>query len=79
MADIYIIDKDGNRYDVELHPGIELCLVKHGKWIEDFDCGGIVLSCSLCDEHYWIDDADLEECRPKFCPGCGARMDGGAE
>ena len=52
-------------------------LIRHGDWIEDFDCGGVVLSCSLCDEHYWIErEEDLESCKPKYCPGCGARMDG---
>ena len=47
-----------------------------GEWIADNDCGGIVLSCSVCNEHYWIDDVDLEEYRPNFCPRCGARMIG---
>ena len=44
-------------------------LVVHGRKIEDGDIGCFWL-CSLCDE-----------CLPygaKYCPFCGAKMDGGA-
>lgn len=60
-----------NRRAVQVDP------VKHGKWIADYDCGGVVLSCSLCNEKYWIDSFDLEDgYRPNYCPGCGTKMDG---
>lgn len=48
--------------------------VRHGEWSMDYDCGGYVLSCSLCDEHYWIERED--EKKPNYCPNCGAKMDG---
>ena len=51
--------------------------VRQGEWSVDNDCGSIVLSCSLCDETYWIErEEDLEFCKPNYCPNCGARMDG---
>ena len=45
-----------------------------GEWIVDYDSGSVVLSCSLCDEHYWVEnEADK---KPNFCPNCGAKMKG---
>lgn len=42
--------------------------VRHGRWMAYSDCG--VTRCSVCD---W----SIEECVDyKYCPNCGARMDG---
>lgn len=56
--------------------------VRHGHWIGEGDGyadGELVFDvwhCSECD--YCIDDGtDDPECLPKYCPGCGALMDGG--
>lgn len=56
--------------------------VRHGCWIGEGDGyadGKLVYdvwNCSECD--YCIDDGtDDPECLPKYCPGCGAKMDGG--
>lgn len=47
-----------------------------GKWVVDFDCGSTVLSCSLCNEKYWVDaSSESEEYRPNFCPRCGVQME----
>ena len=47
--------------------------VRHGRWIwrnkwEPFECK---YECSICH-----DGSDLES---KYCPNCGAKMDGGAD
>ena len=56
--------------------------VRRGHWIGEGDGyadGELVYdvwNCSECD--YCIDDGtDDPECLPKYCPGCGAKMDGG--
>ena len=56
--------------------------VRHGCWIGEGDGyadGELVYdvwNCSECD--YCIDDGtDDPELLPKYCPGCGALMDGG--
>ena len=49
--------------------------IRFGKWLMDSDSGDTVLSCSLCDEHYWIErDGDK---KPNYCPNCGAKMTDG--
>lgn len=45
--------------------------VRHGRWRAYSDCG--VTRCSVCD---W----SIEECVDyKYCPNCGAKMDGDAD
>ena len=65
-------------------PAADVASVRHGCWIGEGDGyadGELVYdvwNCSECD--YCIDDGtDDPECLPKYCPGCGAKMDGGNE
>lgn len=44
--------------------------VKHGAWVKG--------SCSICGEDALLDDVE-NEFLSKYCPFCGARMDGGTE
>ena len=45
--------------------------VKHGRWIFVEDMVSYI-KCSECgDDICWVNTK-----RPKYCPGCGARMDG---
>lgn len=44
--------------------------VKHGAWVKG--------SCSICGEDALLDDVE-NEFLSKYCPCCGARMDGGTE
>ena len=47
--------------------------IKHGHWIFVEDMVSHI-RCSECgDDIYWVNTK-----RPKYCPGCGARMDGDA-
>ena len=50
----------------ELMPTIEAEPVRHGRWIYKPAEG---TACSMCGE--------MTICEYKFCPNCGARMDGG--
>ena len=63
-------------------PAADVAEVVHGQWEGEGDGyadGEIVLDvwyCSQCG--YCIDDGtDNPDCLPKYCPGCGAKMDGG--
>lgn len=65
-------------------PAADVAPVVHGQWDAEGDGyadGEIVLDvwyCSKCG--YCIDDGtDNPDCLPKYCPNCGARMDGAAE
>lgn len=53
---------------VQKEKGVEYAEVKHGEWKA---YGLMNPQCSLCHKH------NIEKSR--FCPNCGARMDGGAE
>lgn len=93
MADEYIRRKDAAKLlgyifgvDVvrKLHevPAADVAPVVHGKWQGEGDGyadGELVYDvwhCSECD--YCIDDGtDNPELLPKYCPNCGAKMDGG--
>lgn len=55
---------------IELMPTIDP--VKHGKWVAKDD-GTIV--CSLCGDFWGRADLALKYLR--YCPNCGAKMDGG--
>ena len=46
-------------------------IVRHGKWKKVFFCKG-TMACSACGYYF------LESSMPhrKYCPNCGARMDG---
>lgn len=65
-------------------PAADVAEVAYGQWEGEGDGyadGEIVLDvwhCSQCG--YCIDDGtDNPDCLPKYCPGCGAKMDGAAE
>ena len=67
---------DGCEYDIKLIdeiPAADIAPVQHGWWIwnnkwEPFE---FKYECSICH-----DGSDLES---KYCPNCGAKMDGGAD
>ena len=50
--------------------------VRHGWWIvKGYVCGEMEYQCSECKETEWRTSAS----RLKYCPFCGAKMDGGAD
>ena len=59
--------------DIEDFPTADVAEVKHGEWIwsMDFPIMQAMIRCSLCNEPSIT--------MSKFCPNCGAKMDGGEE
>jgi hypothetical protein len=55
--------------------------VKHGmriKHIDDYDCDYI--ECSICGEEFYPPNNEFTfDMMPKYCPNCGAKMDGDAK
>ena len=56
---------------------IEVSPVRHGRW-ESWDdgFGGTYYRCSVCGEDWCIIDGTPAENGMRYCPQCGARMDG---
>ena len=46
--------------------------VRHGRWLDICKADGSLRECSVC--HGW--QVHNEEYIPKYCPDCGAKMDG---
>lgn len=50
----------------------------HGKWLEPDYPICCAIKCSICGETEYLDEPGQYE-HWRFCPLCGARMDGGGE
>jgi DNA-directed RNA polymerase subunit RPC12/RpoP len=63
--------------DVENAPTAEVTEVKHGEWIEFEDnILDTLYQCSVCKEEFVLIEGTPSENLWKYCPNCGARMDG---
>lgn len=91
ISGIVITDENGEKWirtrDVRESimnvPIIEAEPIKHGRWITVSDGYGngvataSICECSLCKDTIWVYKNDKRKWR--FCPNCGARMDGGED
>ena len=59
-------------------PTIEAKPVVHGRWIGKPICGNDNCRCSECGSWHNIHANLRGEVMQKYCPNCGAKMDGGA-
>lgn len=53
--------------------------VRHGAWYLLDDCANAGLYCSACSKRVHREEFAYKKLRSKYCPHCGALMDGGAE
>lgn len=59
--------------DLRGMPAVDVAPVRHGQWIvKGYVCGETEYQCSECKETEWRTSAS----RLKYCPFCGAKMDG---
>ena len=57
-----------DNYDVEP--------VRHGHWIEEYDCGYITPHCSECGETALTkEETSYDYVYSSYCPRCGAKLD----
>lgn len=59
--------------DIEDAPAADVAPVVHGRWISYGIGYGFCYKCSACG---YIDGYPFND-RHNYCPGCGAKMDGG--
>jgi Pyruvate/2-oxoacid:ferredoxin oxidoreductase delta subunit len=70
---------------ITLAPAIEAEPVRHGRWIDVPDDNTKIAKCSLCG--FWQRTSGYDKTGKhlihkavyRYCAGCGARMDGGAD
>ena len=53
--------------------------VVHGRWYMLDDCANAGLYCSACGRRVHHEEFAYKKLKSKYCPHCGARMDGGAD
>lgn len=61
-------------------PAADVAEVVHGEWLRaDDDWNSLTtIQCSLCREEWCFEtDDDVSLLNYKYCPNCGAKMDGG--
>lgn len=71
---------------IEEAPAIDAAPVVHGLWTpgededpEEADYDHYNWTCSACHEEICYIDPTPQKHLPRYCPNCGARMDGGEE
>ena len=60
-------------------PAADVAEVVHGEWLRsDDDWNSLTtIQCSLCSEEWFFEtDDDVSLLNYKYCPNCGAKMDG---
>lgn len=64
---------------IEALPTEDVAPVVHGRWIGAPLCGNDNCRCSACGSWHNIHANLRGEIMQKYCPNCGAKMDGGTE
>lgn len=63
--------------DVRDMPAADVAPVVHGEWYLLDDCANAGLYCSVCSRRVHREEFAYKKLRSKYCPHCGAKMDGG--
>lgn len=85
------IAKDGNHSDfgrsmadltslrevLEDTPTADVVDVRHGHWFLLDECANEGVYCSVCGKKVYRVNYANQKLKSKFCPNCGAKMDGG--
>lgn len=62
---------------IERLPAADVAPVVHGEWYLLDDCANAGLYCSVCSRRVHREEFAYKKLRSKYCPHCGAKMDGG--
>lgn len=65
--------------EIRKMPAADVAEVVHGRWHLLDDCANAGLYCSACSRRVHREEFAYKKLRSKYCPHCGARMDGAAE
>ena len=57
-------------------PAADVAPVRHGEWFLLDDCANAGLYCSVCNRRVHREEFAYKKLRSKYCPHCGARMEG---
>lgn len=71
-----------NLQSISEMPAADVAEVVHGEWLRsDDDWNSLTtIQCSICGEEWCFEtDDDVSLLNYKYCPNCGAKMDGGCE
>ena len=60
-------------------PAADVAPVVHGQWYMLDDCANAGLYCSACGRRVHHEEFAYKKLKSKYCPHCGAKMDGAAE
>lgn len=55
---------------------VDIKQVKHGEWFLLDECANEGVYCSVCHKKVYKTDYANQKIKSKYCPNCGARMDG---
>ena len=64
---------------IKNRPSADVAPVRHGQWYMLDDCANAGLYCAACRRRVHHEEFAYKKLRSKYCPHCGARMDGGAD
>ena len=68
---------DKNRCPIWKAPVADVVEVKRGEWILLDECANEGVYCSVCQKKVYKINYANQKMYSKYCPNCGARMDGG--
>ena len=61
-------------------PVADVAPIRHGHWIEEYDCGYTTPHCSECGETALTkEETSYDYVYSSYCPRCGAKMGGEGE
>lgn len=64
---------------IEILPAADVAEVVHGQWDMLDDCANAGLYCSACGRRVHHEEFAYKKLKSKYCPHCGAKMDGATE
>lgn len=75
------IDLSGEKFEAAILkiPAADVAPVVHGRWVLLDECYNEGVYCSACHKKVYKKCYANQKIKSKFCPHCGAKMDGGAE